>query len=77
MLHDRAELDAILKAAWQSLESCDCDDGCTSCCGGMGTLPEESSDEGLAWLQGYDKNLDAVSRAGAYVLICSAAGVPL
>jgi len=58
----------LLRQTLRRLERCDCDDGCSACCGGLGTIPVH-----LLPHQGFEPQ-DAVSRKGAYLLTCAALG---
>lgn len=51
----------------ERLESCDCRDGCSRCCGGLGTTPVSSS------LPHFTAE-DQISRSGAYLLTCGLLG---
>jgi hypothetical protein len=68
--HDLGE--DILPAAFTLLEGCDCEDGCSACCGGLGTI------DTLAFgASPPDRFIDAdvVSRRGAYRLLCAVMGL--
>lgn len=62
------DLLAIFDSVHRRLESCDCADGCSTCCGSLGTIPVE-----LLPRHGYT-NDDAISRRGAYQLVCGILG---
>jgi hypothetical protein len=63
----------ILPAALEALEGCDCEDGCSACCGGLGTI------DMIGWKEGnfdpeWFTEADVVSRKGAYRLACALTG---
>lgn len=58
----------LLRRVHRRLERCDCDDGCSACCGGLGTIPVH-----LLPREGFEPQ-DAVSRKGAYLLTCATLG---
>jgi hypothetical protein len=63
----------VLHACMDALEACDCDDGCSSCCGGLGVAPAvDAKAEG--WDdEGYGPD-DLVSRSGALALLSALLG---
>lgn len=67
-LLDSQSLEPTLKEVHSRLESCDCQEGCSVCCGGLGTVPES-----LLPRDGFLPQ-DAVSRRGAYLLVCAVLG---
>ncbi len=62
------DLYAMFDSIHQRLERCDCEDGCSICCGALGTIPRS-----LLPRHGYE-NEDAISRSGAYQLVCGILG---
>jgi len=58
----------ILRRVHRRLERCDCDNGCSACCGGLGTIPREQMPR-----PGFEPE-DVISRRGAYLLACAALG---
>lgn len=58
------DLYEMLQWAHGRLEKCDCDNGCSRCCGGLGTMPAKVSHAAHFTPE------DEVSRTGAYLLVC-------
>jgi hypothetical protein len=68
LLQAPGSLRSLLEWVVERLESCDCKDGCSRCCGGLGSIPEKE-------MGGYRfEPEDAVSRYGAYLLGCRLLG---
>ena len=65
----------LLPACLDLLGACDCEDGCSSCCGGLGTVPAASVRAG-AWDSGMFDESDMVSRQGAIALLTALVGRP-
>lgn len=66
-------LTKALKWVHARLEQCRCDDGCSMCCGGLGTVTEaeyKASGDRIRFSE-----VDVVSRWGAYVLVCQLLGL--
>ena len=74
-LADRARLESLLAWTHQRLERCDCADGCSMCCGGLGvlSLAEWEASEGQYGAK--FTTADVVTRRGAYWLTCLLLGV--
>jgi len=68
----RDGLDALFVWVHERLEACDCDDGCSACCGGLGVMPLADYEHGHDSLH-YGPG-DVISRKGAYLLACAVLG---
>jgi hypothetical protein len=66
----------VLSGCMELLENCDCADGCSSCCGGLGTVPELAVKEG-PWDDLTFNEADWVSRTGALQLLSALLGRPI
>lgn len=62
------DLADMLQWALRRLESCDCPNGCSRCCGGLGTIPVHAPQAR------HFTDADEISRSGAYELACGLLG---
>ncbi len=69
-LTDKGWLETILDWAHERLERCDCADGCSMCCGGLGTLSLDEWKESAGRYGPKFTEDDTVTRRGAYYLTC-------
>ena len=64
---------ALLPACLDLLGACECEDGCSSCCGGLGTVPAASVKTGAYNSEAFD-DIDVISRLGAVRLLSALVG---